>query len=116
MTKDEGLRCTIVRLGGRDMASINVVHANRTLAGKVLAAAISVGCMSGVASATTPSGRVVIAAQVTIPPAWLDPSTAPAQITPFAVLYALHEALVRPYPGHQVGPSLAESWSESAEQ
>ena len=35
--------------------------------------------------------------------------------TPFAILYALHEALVRPYPGHQVGPSLAESWSESAD-
>ena len=97
------------------MASINVVHAVRTLAHNVLAVAIAVGCMSGAASATTPSGRVVIAAHVTIPPAWLDPSTAPAQITPFAILYALHEALVRPYPGHQVGPSLAELWSESAD-
>jgi len=50
---------------------------------------------------------------VTIAPSWFDPSTAPPQITPFGMLYAIHDALVRPYPGHKMGPSLAESWSES---
>ena len=55
------------------MASINVVHAGRILTRNVLAVAIAVVCMSGAGSATTPSGRVVIAAHVTIPPAWLDP-------------------------------------------
>jgi peptide/nickel transport system substrate-binding protein len=60
-----------------------------------------------------PSGRVVVAFHVTIAPAWLDPSTAPPQITPFGVLYAIHDALVRPYPGTKMGPSLAESWTES---
>ena len=69
--------------------------------------------ITGTAMANTPSGRIVVASHVTLPPAWLDPSTAPAQITPFAILYALHEALVRPYPGQRIGPSLAESWSES---
>jgi peptide/nickel transport system substrate-binding protein len=29
------------------------------------------------------------------------------------MLYAIHDALVRPYPGQKMGPSLAESWSES---
>ena len=29
------------------------------------------------------------------------------------MLYAIHDALVRPYPGHKMGPSLAESWKES---
>jgi peptide/nickel transport system substrate-binding protein len=60
-----------------------------------------------------PSGRVVIAWHVTIAPAWFDPSTAPPQITPFGMLYAIHDALVRPYPGQKMGPSLAESWTES---
>jgi peptide/nickel transport system substrate-binding protein len=56
---------------------------------------------------------VVIAWHVTISPAWFDPSAAPPQITPFGMLYAIHDALVRPYPGHKMGPSLAESWQES---
>ena len=62
-----------------------------------------------------PSGDVVMAWHVTISPAWFDPSTAPAQITPFGMLYALHDALVRPLPGQKVGNSLAESWKESAD-
>jgi peptide/nickel transport system substrate-binding protein len=60
-----------------------------------------------------PSGRAVIAWHVTITPSWFDPSTAPPQITPFGMLYAIHDALVRPYPGQKMGPSLAESWTES---
>src|SRR5947207_15426398 len=63
--------------------------------------------------ADAPAGRVVIAWHVTISPSWFDPSTAPPQITPFGMLYALHDALVRPYPGHKMGPSLAETWVES---
>src|SRR5215831_2018344 len=59
-------------------------------------------------------GEVVIAWHVTIATSWFDPSTAPAQITPFGMLYALHDALVRPLPGGQkMSPSLAESWKES---
>jgi len=34
-------------------------------------------------------------------------------ITPFMVLYALHDALVKPMPGNPMAPSLAESWSKS---
>jgi peptide/nickel transport system substrate-binding protein len=64
-------------------------------------------------AAETPAGRAVMSFHVTIAPSWFDPSTAPPQITPFGVLYAIHDALVRPYPGHKMGPSLAESWSES---
>jgi peptide/nickel transport system substrate-binding protein len=58
-------------------------------------------------------GKAVIAWHVTISPTWFDPSTAPPQITPFGMLYAIHDALVRPYPGYKMGPSLAEKWEES---
>src|SRR5580704_13693560 len=75
-----------------------------------LAALAGFGATAGTVA---PSGRAVMAWHVTIPPSWFDPSTAPPQITPFGMLYAIHDALVRPYPGHKMGPSLAESWEES---
>jgi peptide/nickel transport system substrate-binding protein len=59
------------------------------------------------------TGEVVIAFPVTIVPAWFDPAETPAQITPFAILYALHDGLVRPLPGARMGNSLAASWTES---
>jgi peptide/nickel transport system substrate-binding protein len=64
-------------------------------------------------AAEPPSGQAVMAWHVTIAPSWFDPSTAPPQITPFGMLYAIHDALVRPYPGQTMGPSLAQSWEES---
>src|SRR2546427_8261475 len=65
------------------------------------------------AAAQAPAGQATMAWHVTIAPSWFDPSTAPPQITPFGILYALHDALVRPYPGQKMGRSLAESWRES---
>jgi peptide/nickel transport system substrate-binding protein len=79
----------------------------------LLAAALVLGALSPGAAAAAPSGQAVMAWHVTIAPSWFDPSTAPPQITPFGILYALHDALVRPYPGQKMGPSLAESWKES---
>ncbi|HUG36172.1 MAG TPA: ABC transporter substrate-binding protein [Candidatus Limnocylindrales bacterium] len=66
-------------------------------------------------SAQTRQGEVVMAWHVTIAPSWFDPSTAPSQITPFGMLYALHDALLRPLPGKKYAPSLAESFTESAD-
>ncbi len=46
-------------------------------------------------------------------PTWFDPAETPGIITPFMILYALHDALVKPMPGLPLAPSLAESWSAS---
>jgi len=78
-------------------------------------AALVLGLAAPLAAQPAPSGQAVMAWHVTIAPSWFDPSTAPPQITPFGILYAIHDALVRPYPGHKMGPSLAESWKESAD-
>src|SRR5262245_17916521 len=86
----------------------------RVLLGLSLILAVALGAASTVAAAP-PAGRVAIAWHVTIAPSWFDPSSAPPQITPFGMLYAIHDALVRPYPGHKMGPSLAESWQERAD-
>jgi peptide/nickel transport system substrate-binding protein len=77
------------------------------------AASFILGASSVVAGPPSPAGEAVMAWHVTITPAWFDPSTAPPQITPFGMLYALHDALVRPLPGQKMGNSLAESWTES---
>ncbi|HME92924.1 MAG TPA: ABC transporter substrate-binding protein [Methylomirabilota bacterium] len=69
--------------------------------------------IAGPAAAQTPAGDVAVSFHVTLAPSWFDPSTAPPQITPFGVMYAIHDALVRPLPGQKMGPSLAESWTES---
>jgi peptide/nickel transport system substrate-binding protein len=46
-------------------------------------------------------------------PTWFDPAETSGIITPFVVLYALHDAMVKPLPGNATAPSLAESWSAS---
>src|SRR5256712_5848275 len=50
---------------------------------------------------------------VTLASRWLAPAETEALITPFMVLYAIHDALVKPMPAGPNTPSLAESWSVS---
>lgn len=95
------------------MKSFQVSLSRRTFIGSLAAAVPAVRSAAAAAAGPQPAGRVVIAWHVTIPPAWFDPSTAPPQITPFGMLYAIHNALVQPYPGQKMGPALAESWDES---
>src|SRR5438477_1866090 len=85
----------------------------RRLAGLLVFALIALSPAPPAAADNPSAGKAVMAWHVTISPSWFDPSTAPPQITPFGMLYAIHDALVRPYPGHKMGPSLAESWQES---
>jgi peptide/nickel transport system substrate-binding protein len=58
-------------------------------------------------------GQITIAVNVTLAPTWFDPAETPGVITPFMMLYALHDALVKPMPGNAWAPSLAESWTAS---
>jgi peptide/nickel transport system substrate-binding protein len=56
---------------------------------------------------------MTIGLHVTLVSRWLDPAETEALITPFMVLYALHDALVKPMPAGIMTPSLAESWTVS---
>ena len=49
--------------------------------------------VSRLAAQPRPTGEAVWAWHVTLAPAWFDPADTPAQITPFGMLYALHDAL-----------------------
>jgi len=68
------------------------------------------------AAQAKPDGEMRWALYVTLSPAWFDPGEVVGVLTPFWVLYALHDALVKPMPGNRLTPSLAESWTVSADQ
>lgn len=95
------------------MAPVRNRPSRRTVVGSLLAAPVALRAPVSLAATRAPAGRIVIAWHVTISPSWLDPSTAPPQIVPFGMLYAVHDGLVRAYPGQKMGPALAESWQES---
>jgi peptide/nickel transport system substrate-binding protein len=68
---------------------------------------------SGTARAAGPQGQLTWGIHVSLAPTWFDPAETPGLITPFMILYALHDAMVKPMPGQSLAPSLAESWSAS---
>src|SRR5437870_4683480 len=67
------------------------------------------------ASPPKPEGEMRWALYVTLSPVWFDPGEFQG-LTAFWVLYAIHDALVKPMPGNLMTPSLAESWTVSADQ
>ena len=55
-------------------------------------------------------GQMTWAIHVTLAPRWLDPAETESAITPFLVLYKLHDAMVKLMP-NGMQPALAESWT-----
>ena len=51
------------------------------------------------------------AVHVSLAPIWFDPGEHTGNITLMMVLYALHDALLKPMPGNALAPALAESWT-----
>jgi peptide/nickel transport system substrate-binding protein len=68
------------------------------------------GAVSGQAQ---PDGQITIAFDASIATSFLDPAETPGIGTPFVFLYAMHDALIKPLPGNNMAPCLAESWTES---
>jgi len=58
-----------------------------------------------------PEGQMTWAVHISLAPTWFDPAETSGIITPFMMLYALHDALAKPMPGNPMAPSLAESWT-----
>src|SRR5205814_9444226 len=61
--------------------------------------------------AARPQGQLTWGVHISLAPTWFDPAETPGLITPFMVLYALHDAMVKPMPSGPLTPSLAESVS-----
>src|SRR6266853_3011324 len=58
-----------------------------------------------------PEGTLTIAMHFSPVTRWLDPAEGESTITPYLMLAALHDGLLRPTGGHASAPSLAESWA-----
>src|SRR5689334_105998 len=67
----------------------------------------------GSAIAAGADGQLTWGVHVSLAPVWFDPAEVSGIITPFMVLYALHDAMVKPMPGRSPAPSLAEAWTAS---
>jgi peptide/nickel transport system substrate-binding protein len=65
--------------------------------------------------AAGPDGQLTWGVHISLAPTWFDPAETPGMITPFMVMYALHDAVVKPMPGNPATPSLAESFKGSAD-
>ena len=66
-------------------------------------------------ASAAPEGQLTWAVHVSLAPTWFDPAETSGIITPYMILYAIHDALVKPMPGNSAAPSLAESWKASAD-
>jgi peptide/nickel transport system substrate-binding protein len=84
----------------------------RRLAFALIALGLTLG-PPGSAGAASPEGQLTFGATISLAPTWFDPAETSGIITPYLLLYALHDAVVKPMPDQPLASSLAESWSET---
>jgi peptide/nickel transport system substrate-binding protein len=109
-----GSRCVSFARARRDNARRGAPRWRRHVA--ALAGAALAFAVAGVGAArAAPEGQLTWAVHVSLPAQWFDPGESPSLITPTMVMYALHDAMVKPMPGQLLAPSLAEKWSVSSD-
>jgi peptide/nickel transport system substrate-binding protein len=94
---------------GRELGMDRRISRRSVLAAGGLGVAIGPSRFA-VASATD---QLTWGVHVSLAPTWFEPAEASGIITPFMVLYALHDAMVKPMPGQALAPSLAETVTAS---
>src|SRR5258708_34947819 len=84
-------------------------HVRSTIGRREILVAGGLGLMTGATrpAAAAPSDQLTWGVHVSLAPTWFEPAAASGIITPFMVLYALHDAMVKPMPGKALAPSLA---------
>jgi peptide/nickel transport system substrate-binding protein len=65
------------------------------------------------AAGAAPEGELRVGVHVSLAPTWFDPAETPGIITPFMLLYAMHDAVIKAMPGDPMAPCLAESCTMS---
>jgi peptide/nickel transport system substrate-binding protein len=104
-------------LKGAKMTTYSVRNFSRREILKVSAVFAGSGVLplTGSAGAVQPDGQLTWAVHFTLAPTLFEPAETPGLITPFMILYALHDAMLKPMPGNSMAPSLAESWNTSSD-
>src|SRR6266516_6925869 len=97
------------------MATYSVGDLNRREILKMSAVLAGSGVFpsTGSAGAASPQGQVTWGVHISLAPTWFDPAETPGIVTPFMVLYGLHDAMLKALPGNPLAPALAESWTVS---
>jgi peptide/nickel transport system substrate-binding protein len=96
----------------------NLEDGRATLTRRGLLGVAALGAVAGapaVAAAAAAASQLTWGIHVSMSPTWFDPAETQGIITPFMVLYALHDAVVKPMPGKSAEPCLAESWSSGSD-
>jgi peptide/nickel transport system substrate-binding protein len=81
----------------------------------VIVLVLLISTTAAVPASAAPEGQVTWGVHISLAPTWFDPAETPGIVTPFMVLYGLHDAMVKALPGNLLAPALAESWSVSAD-
>jgi peptide/nickel transport system substrate-binding protein len=90
-----------------------MIRSHESLSLATLLAFLTVAFLGAAPAGAAPDGQITWGVHITLAPTWLDPAETPGIITPFMLMYALHDAVVKPMPGNAMAPSLAESWTVS---
>src|SRR5690349_3621356 len=72
---------------------------------------VAAASLPRLAGAAAPQGELTWGVHISLAPTWFDPAETPGIITPFMVMYALHDAMLKPLPGNMATPCLAESFT-----
>src|SRR2546428_14172544 len=75
--------------------------------------ALALLLLASTSALAAPEGVMTWGVHVSLAARWLDPAETEGTIIPFMMLYALHDALVKPMPSGLNSPSLAEAWTLS---
>ena len=81
------------------------------IARRDLLAVAALSAAAGTKPARAADGQLVYASHISLAPTWFDPAETPGIITPFMVMYAVHDAMLKPMPSNMATPSLAESFA-----
>src|SRR5204863_5329838 len=79
----------------------------------VAALVLLISAVAAIPAAAAPDGQVTWGVHISLAPTWFDPAETPGIVTPFMVLYGLHDAMLKALPGNPLAPALAESWTVS---
>jgi peptide/nickel transport system substrate-binding protein len=75
----------------------------------IAAATIGPLAVGATPAAAKPEGQITYAVHISLPPVWFDPAEIGGLVTPYLLMYALHDAIVKPMPGKSLEPCLAET-------
>ena len=99
------------RLGSAGTISPGCTAVSFTRRNALALAAGAVVAGSAKSAAAQPQGQLTWGIHVSLASTWFDPAETSGLITPFMILYALQDAMLKPMPGQAFAPSLAESWT-----